>query len=74
MNVLKSMEIRSGHSEIFIISQVSAVEGCPLSGVPLYYQGKGERGREGERERKRERDRECVREREHCMLIFWWEF
>ena len=35
------MEIQSGHSEMSIISQVSAVEGCPLSGVPLYlaYQG-----------------------------------
>ena len=30
------MEIQSGHSELFIISQVSAVEGCSLSGVPLY--------------------------------------
>ena len=36
MNVLKSMEIQSGHSEMSIISQVSAVEGCPLSRVPLY--------------------------------------
>ena len=35
MHVLKSMEIQSGHSELSIISQVSAVEGCPLSGVPL---------------------------------------
>ena len=31
-----SMEIRSGHSELSVISQVSAVEGCPLSGIPLY--------------------------------------
>ena len=31
-NVLKSMEIRSGLSELSIISQVSAVEECPLSG------------------------------------------
>ena len=36
VNVLKSMEIQSGHSELSVISQVSAVEGCPLSGVPLY--------------------------------------
>ena len=36
MNILKSMEIQSGHSELSVISQVSAVEGCPLSGVPLY--------------------------------------
>ena len=34
--MLKSMEIRSGYSELSVISQVSAVEGCPLSGVPLY--------------------------------------
>ena len=33
---MKSMEIQSGHSELSVISQVSAVEGCPLSGVPLY--------------------------------------
>ena len=25
-----------GLSELFVISWVSAVEGCPLSGVPLY--------------------------------------
>ena len=31
------MEIQSGHSELSIILQVSAIEGCPLSGVPLYY-------------------------------------
>ena len=30
------MEIRSGHSEMSVISQVSSVEGCPLSGIPLY--------------------------------------
>ena len=36
MNVLKSMEIQSGHSELSVVSQVSVVEGCPLSGVPLY--------------------------------------
>ena len=36
MNVLKSMEIQSRHSEMSVISQVSAVEGCPSSGVPLY--------------------------------------
>ena len=30
------MEIWSGHSETSVISQVSAVEGCPLNGVPLY--------------------------------------
>ena len=33
---LKSMEKRSGHSELFVISWVSTVEGCPLSGVPLH--------------------------------------
>ena len=27
-----------GHSEMSVISQVSAVEGCPLSGVPPYMQ------------------------------------
>ena len=30
------MEKRSGLSELSVISCVSAVEGCPLSGVPLY--------------------------------------
>ena len=31
------MEMRSGHSEISVISQVStAIEGCPLSGVQLH--------------------------------------
>ena len=33
--ILKSMEIQFGHSELSVISQVSAVEGCPLSGFPL---------------------------------------
>ena len=36
LNVLKSMEIQSGHLKLSVISQVSAVEGCLLSGVPLY--------------------------------------
>ena len=35
LNILKSMEIQSGHSELSVISQVSAIEGCLLSGVPL---------------------------------------
>ena len=35
-NVLKCMEKRLGHSEVSVILWVSAVEGCPLSGVPLY--------------------------------------
>ena len=37
-NVLKSMnsKIHSGHSKLSVISQVSTVEGCPLSRVPLY--------------------------------------
>ena len=30
------MEIQSGHSELSIISQLSTVEGCPLSRIPLY--------------------------------------
>ena len=30
------MEILLGHLELFIISQVSTVEGCPLCGVPLH--------------------------------------
>ena len=30
------MEIQSRHSEMSVITQVSAVEGYPLSGVPLY--------------------------------------
>ena len=29
------MEIHSGLSELSVLSQVSAVEGCPLSGVPV---------------------------------------
>ena len=33
-NILKS-EIQFGHSELSVILEVSAVEGCPLSGVPL---------------------------------------
>ena len=28
---------QSGLSELSIISWVSTVEGCPLSGVPMYY-------------------------------------
>ena len=32
-DVLKSIEKRSGLSELSVISWVSAVEGCPLSGV-----------------------------------------
>ncbi len=35
-DVLKSMEKRLGLSELSVISWVSAVEGRPLSGVPLY--------------------------------------
>ena len=35
-NVWKFMEKQSGPKSLFVISQVSAVEGCPLSGVPLY--------------------------------------
>ena len=31
------MEGQSGLSELSVISWVSAVEGCPLSGVPLYF-------------------------------------
>ena len=34
-DVSKSMEKQSGLSELSVISWVSAVEGCPLSGVPL---------------------------------------
>ena len=30
------MEKQSGPENLSVISQVSAVEGCPLSGVPLY--------------------------------------
>ena len=36
-DVLKSMEKRSGLSELSVISWVSAIEGCPLSGAPLYF-------------------------------------
>ena len=32
------MEGQSGLSELSVISWVSAVEGCPLSGAPLYTQ------------------------------------
>ena len=35
-NVLKFMYIRSRQSQVCIVSWASAVEGCPLSGVPLY--------------------------------------
>ena len=35
-NVFKSVEGQLGLSELSVISLVSAVEGCPLSGVPLY--------------------------------------
>ena len=35
-NVLKSMEKGSGLSELSIVLWLSAVEGCLLSGVPLY--------------------------------------
>ena len=37
-NVLKSVEKRLGFSELSVKSWVSAVEGCSLSGVPLYIQ------------------------------------
>ena len=37
LNVLKLMEKRSRHSELSVISQVSTIEGCPLSWVPLYF-------------------------------------
>ena len=30
------MEWQSGLSELSVISWVSAIQGCPLSGVPLY--------------------------------------
>ena len=36
LNVWKSVEKQSGPESLSIISQVSAVEGCPLSGVLLY--------------------------------------
>ena len=32
----RSMEKQSGPEGLSVISWVSAVEGCPLSGVPLY--------------------------------------
>ena len=35
-NVLKSMEIRSGQSQVTVISWVSDVDECPFSRVPLY--------------------------------------
>ena len=38
--MLKLIEGVSGLSELSVISWVSAVEGCPLSGVPLYTQTK----------------------------------
>ena len=41
---MKSMEIQSGHSELSVISQVSVVEGFPLSGVPLYMYIRKHRG------------------------------
>ena len=31
------MEEQSGLSELSVISWASAIQGCPLSGVPLYY-------------------------------------
>ena len=40
LNVSKSMEIQSGHLELSTILQVSAIEGCLLSGVPLYLESK----------------------------------
>ena len=36
VHVLKSMEIWPRHSEMSVILQVSTVDGCPLSRVPLY--------------------------------------
>ena len=38
MNVLKSMGIQSRHLEMSVILQVSAVEVCPLSSIPLYFE------------------------------------
>ena len=35
--LLKSMEIRSRHSEMSVILQVSTIEGCLLGRVPLQY-------------------------------------
>ena len=52
------MEIQSGHSELSVISQVSAVEGCLLSGVPLYMHYMPDS--HTDRERKRERGFVCV--------------
>ena len=34
--MLKSMEGQSRLSELSVISWVSAIQGCPFSGVPLY--------------------------------------
>ena len=34
--MLKSMEGQSGLSELSVMLWVSAIQGCPLSGVPLY--------------------------------------
>ena len=34
--LFKPMEIQSGQSQVSVLSRVSTVEGCPLSGVPLY--------------------------------------
>ena len=36
IKVLKSMEGQSGLPELSVISWMSAVQGCPLSGVPRY--------------------------------------
>ena len=33
--ILTSMEIQSRHSKLSVILQMSTIEGCPLSGVPL---------------------------------------
>ena len=38
------MERQSGLSELSVISWVSAIEGCPLSGVPLYVKCSSIRG------------------------------
>ena len=35
------MEGQSGLSELSVISWVSAIQGCPLSGVPLYFHDRG---------------------------------
>ena len=34
--LFKPMEIRSRQSQVSVLSWVSAIEGCPLRGVPLY--------------------------------------